>query len=92
MSEELFFIDEKTVEKAAKIQVVGVGGGGGNMVNYMIEQGFNAVEMMVANTDAQAIHISKAPVKIQLGEKLTRGLGAGMKPEIGQKQQQYQRY
>jgi cell division protein FtsZ len=85
MSEELFFIDEKTVEKAAKIKVVGVGGGGGNMVNYMIEQGFNAVEMMVANTDAQAIHISKAPVKIQLGEKLTRGLGAGMKPEIGQK-------
>ena len=85
MSEELFSIDEKTSEKVAKIKVIGVGGGGGNMINYMIDQGFNGVEMLVANTDAQALSISKATTKIQLGEKLTRGLGAGMKPEIGKK-------
>ncbi len=84
MSEQLFSIDEKHEDKIAKIKVIGVGGGGGNMINYMINQGFSSVELIAANTDAQALNTSLAPMKIQLGAKLTRGLGAGMKPEKGQ--------
>jgi len=84
MSEQLFSIDEKHEDKIAKIKVIGVGGGGGNMINYMISQGFSSVELIAANTDAQALNTSLAPMKIQLGAKLTRGLGAGMKPEKGQ--------
>ena len=84
MSEQLFSIDEKHEDKIAKIKVIGVGGGGGNMINYMINQGFSAVDLIAANTDAQALNTSLAPMKIQLGAKLTRGLGAGMKPEKGQ--------
>ncbi|RUM66279.1 MAG: cell division protein FtsZ [Sulfurospirillum sp.] len=67
----------------AKIKVIGVGGGGGNMVNQMISQGVGEIELIVANTDAQALKDSLAQTKIQLGERLTRGLGAGMKPEVG---------
>jgi len=67
----------------AKIKVIGVGGGGGNMVNHMITQGVGEIELIVANTDAQALNASLADTKIQLGERKTRGLGAGMKPEVG---------
>ncbi len=67
----------------AKIKVIGVGGGGGNMVNHMINQGVDGIELIVANTDAQALNASLAETKIQLGERKTRGLGAGMKPEVG---------
>ena len=67
----------------AKIKVVGVGGGGNNAVNRMIENGVGSVEFIVVNTDAQALKGAAAAQKIQIGEKLTKGLGAGAKPEIG---------
>jgi len=67
----------------AKIKVIGVGGGGGNMVNHMISQGVGEIDLIVANTDSQALNASLAETKIQLGERKTRGLGAGMKPEVG---------
>lgn len=67
----------------ATIKVVGVGGGGGNVVNRMIESGLRGVEFIAVNTDKQALELSKANKKIQIGEKLTRGLGAGANPEIG---------
>jgi cell division protein FtsZ len=67
----------------AKIKVVGVGGGGGNAVNRMIQAGIKGVEFIVANTDVQAMRSSAAPVKLQIGGKLTKGLGAGANPEIG---------
>ncbi|HEX8926383.1 MAG TPA: cell division protein FtsZ [Terriglobales bacterium] len=69
----------------AKIKVIGVGGGGNNAVNRMIEAGLEGVEFITANTDLQALTLSRAPVKIQLGVKLTNGLGAGANPEIGEK-------
>lgn len=69
----------------ARIKVVGCGGGGGNAVNRMIEDGLKNVEFIVVNTDNQALSLSKAESKIQIGEKLTRGLGAGANPEIGEK-------
>ena len=69
----------------AKIRVVGVGGGGGNAVNRMIAANLEGVEFLVANTDLQALGGSQAPVKIQLGAKLTKGLGAGANPEIGRR-------
>jgi cell division protein FtsZ len=69
----------------AKIKVVGVGGGGGNAVNRMIEAKVEGVDFIVANTDLQALQMSRAPIKIQLGVKLTNGLGAGANPEIGRK-------
>ncbi len=69
----------------AKIKVIGVGGGGGNAVNRMIDAALEGVEFLVANTDMQALQLSRAPVKIQLGVKLTNGLGAGSNPEIGRK-------
>ena len=78
---KMTFAEEPT--KGAKIKVFGVGGGGGNAVNRMIEVGVQGVEFIVANTDVQALNKSNAPVKIQLGTKLTRGLGAGSNPEIG---------
>src|SRR5574344_367600 len=68
---------------AANIKVVGVGGGGGNVINRMIEAGLRGVEFIAINTDKQALELSKANKKIQIGEKLTRGLGAGANPEIG---------
>jgi cell division protein FtsZ len=69
----------------AKIKVIGVGGGGNNAVNRMINAGVEGVEFVVANTDLQALQMSQAPVKIQLGVKLTNGLGAGANPEVGKK-------
>ena len=69
----------------AKIKVIGVGGGGGNAVNRMIDAGMEDIEFVAANTDLQALRMSRAPVKIQLGVKLTNGLGAGASPEIGRK-------
>ena len=70
---------------SAKIKVIGVGGGGGNAVNRMIESHLEGVEFVVANTDLQALKLSNAPVKIQLGVKLTNGLGAGANPDVGRK-------
>ncbi len=69
----------------AKIKVIGVGGGGSNMVNYLMQTDIDQrIELIVANTDAQALMKSPAPIKIQLGNNITKGLGAGMKPEIGE--------
>jgi len=73
------------VPRGAKIKVIGVGGGGGNAVNRMIEAHVEGVEFIVANTDAQALRSSKAPVKLQLGMKLTSGLGAGANPDVGRR-------
>jgi cell division protein FtsZ len=70
-------------EKSAKIKVIGVGGAGGNAINNMIMSKLQGVKFITANTDAQSLEISNAPVKIQLGEQLTEGLGAGANPEIG---------
>ena len=67
----------------AKIKVIGVGGGGGNAVNRMIQAGIKGVEFLVANTDVQAMRNSLAPTKLQIGGKLTKGLGAGANPEVG---------
>jgi cell division protein FtsZ len=74
------FVDN---EKSAKIKVIGVGGAGGNAINNMIASKLQGVKFVTANTDAQALETSNAPVKIQLGEKLTEGLGAGANPEVG---------
>src|SRR6185503_9724014 len=71
--------------EGANIKVVGIGGGGTNAVNRMIEEGLEGVEFLVANTDLQSLRNSRASVKIQLGEQLTRGLGAGGNPEIGKR-------
>ena len=70
---------------AARIKVVGVGGGGGNAVNTMIAAGLPGVDFIAANTDSQALKANLAPIKMQLGEKLTRGLGAGGNPEVGKR-------
>src|SRR5271156_4319926 len=69
----------------AKIKVIGVGGGGSNAVNRMIRAKEEGVEFIAANTDLQALKLSQAPVKLQLGSKLTKGLGAGANPEVGRK-------
>ena len=69
----------------ARIKVIGIGGGGGNAVNTMIGSKFTGVDFLVANTDAQSLDASRAPVKIQLGETVTKGLGAGANPEIGRR-------
>ena len=74
---------EESATQNARMKVVGVGGGGGNAVNRMIEEHLEGVEFISVNTDAQALLNSKADVKIQIGKKLTRGLGAGARPEIG---------
>ena len=72
-------------DQSAVIKVVGVGGGGGNAVDRMKESGIKNVEFIAINTDAQALKRSKADVRIQIGEKLTKGLGAGANPEVGRK-------
>ena len=72
-------------EAAAKIIVVGVGGGGNNAVNRMIDEQIAGVEFIAINTDKQALQLAKAPTLMQIGDKLTKGLGAGAKPEIGEK-------
>ncbi|MDT0171938.1 cell division protein FtsZ [Exiguobacterium sp. BRG2] len=76
---------DEMMDQVAKIKVIGVGGGGSNAVNRMIEHGVQGVEFIAVNTDAQALNMSQAEVKLQLGAKLTRGLGAGANPEIGKK-------
>ncbi|MDY0213177.1 MAG: cell division protein FtsZ [Desulfuromonadaceae bacterium] len=78
----MFEFDE-TLDQSAKIIVIGVGGGGGNVVDAMIDANITGVEFIVANTDAQALKRSKAPTKVQLGTKLTKGLGAGANPDTG---------
>jgi cell division protein FtsZ len=70
-------------EKSAKIKVIGVGGAGGNAINNMIASNLSGVKFIAANTDTQALEISRAEIKIQLGERLTEGLGAGANPQIG---------
>ncbi len=72
-------------ETFARIKVVGVGGGGCNAVNRMIEEGIQGVEFVAINTDAQALMLAKAPMRVRIGNKLTRGLGAGGDPEVGRK-------
>jgi cell division protein FtsZ len=76
---------DTNMEELATIKVIGVGGGGNNAVNRMIEHGVEGVEFIAVNTDAQALNLSKAEVKVQIGSKLTRGLGAGANPEVGKK-------
>lgn len=75
----------QSVENFAQIKVVGVGGGGSNAVNRMIEEGLTGVEFIAINTDAQALLLSNAPTRVRIGDKLTRGLGAGADPEVGRK-------
>src|SRR5512136_1419007 len=72
-------------ETFARIKVVGVGGGGSNAVNRMIDEGMAGVEFIAVNTDAQALLLSNAPKRVRIGDKATRGLGAGGNPELGQK-------
>ncbi|MCM3746300.1 cell division protein FtsZ [Paenibacillus pasadenensis] len=73
------------LEQLAQIKVIGVGGGGSNAVNRMIDNGVKGVEFITVNTDAQALHLAKSEHKLQIGDKLTRGLGAGANPEVGKK-------
>jgi cell division protein FtsZ len=76
---------DTTQESMANIKVIGVGGGGNNAVNRMIEHGVQGVDFIAVNTDAQALNLSKAEIRMQIGGKLTRGLGAGANPEVGKK-------
>ena len=78
-------IKTNDAESAAKIIVVGVGGAGNNAVNRMIDEKIDGVDFIGVNTDKQALQLCKAPKLLQIGEKLTKGLGAGAKPEIGEK-------
>lgn len=73
------------LENVACIRVVGVGGGGCNAVNRMIQEGISGVDFISVNTDNQALHLAHAPQRVRIGEKLTRGLGAGGNPEVGEK-------
>ncbi|MCT2344202.1 cell division protein FtsZ [Niallia taxi] len=76
---------DTNIDSLAVIKVIGVGGGGNNAVNRMIEHGVQGVEFIAVNTDAQALNLSKAEIKMQIGGKLTRGLGAGANPDVGKK-------
>lgn len=78
-------IRSNEADNSAKIIVIGVGGAGNNAVNRMIDENIGGVEFIGINTDKQALQLCKAPTLIQIGEKLTKGLGAGAQPEIGQK-------
>jgi cell division protein FtsZ len=82
---QMFEIVDEEYEQQAVIKVVGVGGGGGNAVNHMIDQGLTGAEFIVMNTDAQALRKSKATIRLQLGASITNGLGAGANPEVGYK-------
>jgi cell division protein FtsZ len=75
--------NEVLPDNVVKIAVVGVGGGGSNMIDYMIDRGTHKIDLIASNTDKQALDKSKAPKKVQLGLELTKGLGAGMKPDVG---------
>lgn len=79
----MFELTEICVENSAKIKVVGAGGGGGNAVNTMISCSLRGVDFIIANTDSQSLGASAAPIKIQIGAELTKGLGAGSNPDIG---------
>jgi cell division protein FtsZ len=85
MSDEIRIHYNDEIGRGAKIKVIGVGGGGGNAVNRMIAAKLEGVEFIVANTDVQALQLSQAPVKLQLGVKLTSGLGAGANPDVGRR-------
>jgi cell division protein FtsZ len=78
-----FTFEDEPPSAGARIKVIGIGGGGGNAVNHMIDAHIEGVEFLVANTDLQALKRSRAPIKLQIGAKLTKGLGAGANPEIG---------
>ncbi len=80
---EPFSIIESQIQKGARIIAIGVGGGGGNMIGHMLKEAVDGIEMITANTDVQVLNESAAMKKIQIGDKLTKGLGAGMKPSIG---------
>jgi len=80
---EISVIETRSQANGAKIKAIGIGGGGGNMINHMIQEGITSIDLIVANTDAQALESSLAPYKLQLGLNATRGLGAGMVPEKG---------
>jgi len=84
-AEEIRIQYQDEVPRGAKIKVIGVGGGGGNAVNRMIAANMEGVEFIAANTDRQALQLSQAPIKLQLGVKLTSGLGAGANPDIGRR-------
>src|SRR5512141_855933 len=73
------------VENPAQIKVLGVGGGGSNAVNRMIEEGIQGVEFIAVNTDAQALMLAQAPQRLRIGDKLTKGLGSGGQSDIGEK-------
>src|SRR5688500_16637026 len=79
------FALHEEARNGANIKVIGVGGGGSNAVNRMIDAGLEGVQFIVANTDLQALQLSRAPIKLQIGSKLTKGLGAGADPEVGRK-------
>ena len=81
----VFELDDKTLDQFAKIKVIGVGGGGNNAVNRMISLGLEGVEFIAVNTDAQALLTALAPKRMQIGEKLTRGLGAGLVLKSGRR-------
>jgi cell division protein FtsZ len=78
----IFEFEEGAVQNA-KMKVIGVGGGGGNAINRMIDEDLEGVEFLSVNTDSQSLKLNKSPIKVQIGRKLTRGLGAGARPEIG---------
>ena len=80
---EPFSIEEALTQKGARIVAVGVGGGGGNMIGHMLKEAVEGIEMITINTDSQVLEQSTAHTKIQIGSKLTKGLGAGMKPAVG---------
>jgi cell division protein FtsZ len=82
-SKELRLMLDEERRAGARIKVIGVGGGGGNAVSRMVQAGFDGVEFIVANTDLQALQSSPAPMKLQIGGKLTKGLGAGADPDVG---------
>jgi cell division protein FtsZ len=86
----MFEFDE-SIDQCAKIKVIGVGGGGGNAVNTMISCNIHGVDFIVANTDVQALRMSKAPVKLQIGGQSTKGLGAGANPDMGKQAAQEDR-
>ncbi|MGX8728246.1 MAG: cell division protein FtsZ, partial [Lachnospiraceae bacterium] len=77
-------ITNNETEAAARIIVVGIGGAGNNAVNRMVDETIGGVEFVAINTDKQALAFSKAPTVLQIGEKVTKGLGAGAKPEVGE--------
>lgn len=87
MKEDITLLEIRTneAEAAARIIVVGVGGAGNNAVNRMIDENITGVEFIGINTDKQALKLCKAPIALQIGEKLTKGLGAGAQPEVGEK-------